>query len=811
MKRVPDNQIPDIGQSIMRFFPYRCSKRFLSACVIFFCSTICSLAQIKGRVVDDKDVAVEGAAVVALQLPDSIYLGGALSDQEGGFVIKEVSTKKSVVLRAEAIGYEKTTVEVSGDSYPKIILRHNGIALDEVVVEAPKLTVSPGKFTFYPGDIIKDVNDAFSVLKYVPLTRLDEMRNDVSILGEATKILINGKEPIMSSDGIMQMLRGSDAARIKKVELILQPGIARQGEGPILNIVIAPRTGSMGTADLTMTCNQKFSSRLQSWYGGEWDKWQFSANIYLTESQDKRERESTYTTYGLSSSESAYDNLGVTSIISKHSTSKAETTSYSIAGNVGTSVDLGHDNSLGMSVRADMGSSDGNTTDVIRFSPGDAVNVADNRSKSPFRPGWILGRLNYDHNLDSLGSQLRLSAFYQGHFDREEVSFIPVSVMQAYKTASDINAIQVKGDWNKYFNDRASIDLGFDSFHDRIKRQMRRSADGSLSGLLSLDDDLRQLQTQFDIFLSGEYEFSSLFSMSAGARGRWYRREIDQYVQSVNRKFEDFYILPTLSASFAFNQNNMATVGYTATVEQPRYFNTNPISYWLSPDYYYTGNPDLKASNVHTFYLNYFLLQKINFGAKGILKDNLVQHATLPGENGVTYQKPMEVSNSKEFELTAGYSDAFFSHRWSIYANATYNLSRLDDSNLPVSMTRSSETNSKLRLYLSTDLTLGSDRSWSIGLAGSYQSPVHTAFNNHKGYGDIDLTIFKHFKFGGRLMVMFYNILNHKTKSWYDCEAYSQSSRWLTGYRSIVVKFDISFGKSFRMRSNPSYGEVDGR
>lgn len=284
----------------------------------------------------------------------------------------------------------------------------------------------------------------------------------------------------------------------------------------------------------------------------------------------------------------------------------------------------------------------------------------------------MVGRMNYYHKLDTLGSTLRASLFYQGVFDHNKMSYFPVNLMKGEKSSNDINSIQMKGDWNKYFNNRASIDVGIDAFFDNVKRQMRKSPDGSLSGELTLEDDLRQKQGQFDLFAGFDYEFSSLFSISLGVRGRWYRREIDQSVQRSNSEFEDLYILPTASASFAFSPMHMVTLGYNSRVEQPEYFLTNPISYWLSPDYYYTGNPNLKASTVHRLYLNYILLQKINLSAKGIFKNNIAQQATLPGDNGVTYYMPLETGSSRALELRTGYSDGFFSHRWFVSADITY-------------------------------------------------------------------------------------------------------------------------------------------
>lgn len=576
------------------------------------------------------------------------------------------------------------------------------------------------------------------------------------------------------------MLRNSDAARVKRVEIIVQPDIARQEEGPIINLILAPRIGSMGTADLTLTYIEDISSRIQSWYGGEWEKWQFSCNVTMHENRSKNSGESTY---------------------------QSKSKGYIVTASVGASVDLGHDNSLGVSLMLDNGYSKDERNDLVSITSGVSDLRTSNSSKRPFQPRLMVGRMNYYHKLDTLGSTLRASLFYQGVFDHNKMLYFPVNLMKGEKSSNDINSIQMKGDWNKYFNNRASIDVGIDAFFDNVKRQMRKSPDGSLSGELTLEDDLRQKQGQFDLFAGFDYEFSSLFSISLGVRGRWYRREIDQSVQRSNSEFEDLYILPTASASFAFSPMHMVTLGYNSRVEQPEYFLTNPISYWLSPDYYYTGNPNLKASTVHRLYLNYILLQKINLSAKGIFKNNIAQQATLPGDNGVTYYMPLETGSSRALELRTGYSDGFFSHRWFVSADITYNLIRLDNRDLQSDLTNGAQTDSQWAVNVSSDIAFGSDRSWRLGVSGNYQSPQHSTFLTKKGYADFGITVVKYFKFGGRLMFMATNLLNHHGSGWYDCAAYSQTFRSLTDTRCFFLKFDISFGKSFRMRSNPSYAD----
>lgn len=778
-------------------------------CLILFfilASFLCT-GQIKGIVMDDKGEPVEGAAVTALQLCDSAYVGGALSELDGTFLIPLTTTTPSLlIISSEAIGYEKRRIVVSNSDSIKLIMPHKGIPLGEVIVNAPKLTVSPGKFTFYPGDITKDCNDAFDVLKYVPLVNVNQTTDNISLIGSTAKILINGKESIMSSN-VIQMLRGSDAARIKKIEMIVQPGISRQGEGPILNLILAPRTGSMGTSDLTLIYRNAPNSRLQSWYGGEWDKWQFSAAMSLHHNKYKTKSENTYIAYETDTPSSSQ----LTPKMVKHSEFNSESTSSLITADLGASLDLGHSNSLGGVLLSAFNHDKTNNLQTVGLWPGNRVENTDNHSRTPLHLRSIIGRLNYDQTLDSIGSTLTASLFYEGSFSNYENTYSLESKMNGYKSTTNINSIQFKANWQRYFSKKADINIGLNSFHDNVNRKLSNSSDCSLAGELTLADHLTQTQTHVDIFAGGDYEFSSVLSIGAGIRGRWYLRNINQYVQRANYKFNDFYFLPLFSASFMFNPMNLLTFGYTSTIEQPQYYDTNPITYWTSPDYFHVGNPDLKASYTHTLYLNYILLQKIRFGGKGIFKDNIAQWATLPAGNGVTYYKPLETGRSNEMEFSAGYSDAFFSHRWGVSANATYTLRRLDNQSLPSFLAIHNETNSHCSIHLSSHVTVGNDRSWYFEISGQYQSPRHTTFCQYDGYADLDITLVKHFKFGGRLMFTASNLMNHKNSGHYECGAYSQQFRNITTNRSFLLKFDISFGKRFRMRKNPNNGELNSR
>ena len=190
----------------MAIFSSRKQASFLS--LILLLSSMAVYAGVGGVVVDDNGAAVEGAAVVALQFPDSTYISGTVTNQSGKFSLATPEESDTLIVSADAIGYEKSLILCKNNDSLTIKLPHTGVSLSEVVVTPPKLSVSPGRFSFLPGDLVKDVNNAMELMEHVPLLRVSG--SDITIIGkERCKVFINGKESIMSQTAIMQLLESS--------------------------------------------------------------------------------------------------------------------------------------------------------------------------------------------------------------------------------------------------------------------------------------------------------------------------------------------------------------------------------------------------------------------------------------------------------------------------------------------------------------------------------------------------------------------------------------------------------------------------
>ncbi len=774
---------------------------------------VCRAEVIGGKVEDESGKPAEGIAVVALQLPDSVYMGGTVSDSTGVFRIETKTLPATkFLLRAEGIGYAKKLTAGRTGLDNIIVVTHGGIDLGEVAVTAkPRTEVSAGKFSFYPGELVSKVNDAFSVLKYAPLLDVSDFKDDISIIGlGAAKILINGKNSIMSSQAILQMLRASDGPRVKRVEIWVNPPVDRIGEGPIVNLVLAPRTGSMGSTDLFLSYSNRMSGRWQGWYGGEWDDWQVSLDMSVQHGAEKGTMYQKYASYKIEQGP-GQDKTVPEPDIQRTTYSDTKSDTYTLTTGVGVSRDFHHDNSLGFAFNLWSASRKEIASDFTSYDMEHSFEEVSKTYKTRFRPEWTSGRLNYDHTLDTLGSNLRLWAVYRGSFYKTDNTYTPVERMRGFRNDFNTSSVEMSGKWTKNYNGKLSSTIGLSGFYDYLSNKMFYSGDGSLSGPLSLDDNLRQRQTSGDIFAGISYNPNALLSVNAGLRGRWFERKIEQLVQSVTRKFNDFYLLPNITLGLNFNQNNMLSAGYSMTVQQPRYADTNPIVTWISPTYALSGNPDLKAVTSHNLTLFYVLKQKISFGALAIMSNNVAVRGLIPLEGGATLYTPVEAGKTRDYKLLTSYNDYFFNYRWRVNGQLEWTLARMDNNKVPGILYNGAESDSRWNVSFSTALTLGGDRSWEISLNGRYESPQERTMLNIRGWADFGLTVIKNFSFGGRLWISADNLLNHKFKGWYDCEAYSMMSKARYNSRIFMVKFDINFGKQFRMRSNSSRDNFQSR
>lgn len=173
--------------------------------------------KITGHLLDETKAPVAFANVVLLSLPDSTFIGGAITDENGLFALEG----KGDLLRISSVGYV-TLYEACKKNDMGIILLHSDTQLlGEVVVKA-NLPVTRMKgdalVTNIENSVLSKAGTANDVLGKVP--GIIKKKDSFEVFGKGSPLIyINGRQVRDQSE--LDQLNSED---IKHVEIITNPG-----------------------------------------------------------------------------------------------------------------------------------------------------------------------------------------------------------------------------------------------------------------------------------------------------------------------------------------------------------------------------------------------------------------------------------------------------------------------------------------------------------------------------------------------------------------------------------------------------------
>ena len=147
---------------------------------------------IGGKITDAQGNPVPYVNVVLLSLPDSTFVQGAVTNDEGTFKI--VTNKNDGLLQVSCIGYQ-TQYQPAADGL-SIVLMEDELILGEVVVKAqlPKTKLTgEGLQTNVKGSVLENVGTADDVLAKTP--GLIKGPNGLEVMGKGSPLIyINGRK-----------------------------------------------------------------------------------------------------------------------------------------------------------------------------------------------------------------------------------------------------------------------------------------------------------------------------------------------------------------------------------------------------------------------------------------------------------------------------------------------------------------------------------------------------------------------------------------------------------------------------------------
>jgi len=222
----------------------------LSLLFVFITTGIQAQIIVSGIVQDVQGEALPYASVLLLDSKDSSLVKGQISKENGAFLIE---TKKagSYFIFANSVGYEPTysnTFFIDQQSSPKkvgaLVIKESIKELTEVVIQAerPLFEQQIDRTVINVGsNIAASGGTALEILQRSPGVIVDQMNSTISLSGkQGVRIMLNGKLMRMPQEALVQLLAGTNAESVEKIELITTPPASYEAEGDagIINIVM---------------------------------------------------------------------------------------------------------------------------------------------------------------------------------------------------------------------------------------------------------------------------------------------------------------------------------------------------------------------------------------------------------------------------------------------------------------------------------------------------------------------------------------------------------------------------------------------
>lgn len=194
-------------------------KAFLlvfTGCLLPLCL---SAQRVNGKLIDENSQPLPYANVVLLSLPDSAFVSGTVSGEDGIFMLE--ATSQNQIVKISSIGYKTVYKPTVPANIGIVQLASDAQLLGEVVVKAdlPKMQLKGDAIvTTVQGSILEKAGTGEDLLDKLPGVSADD--GEVRVFGAgAPEIYINGRKVRDNSE-----LNQLSSDNIKSVEVVNNPG-----------------------------------------------------------------------------------------------------------------------------------------------------------------------------------------------------------------------------------------------------------------------------------------------------------------------------------------------------------------------------------------------------------------------------------------------------------------------------------------------------------------------------------------------------------------------------------------------------------
>lgn len=203
-------------------------KRFLFLIFFMLGAFIFISAQgLSGKLIDEQHQPIGFANIVLLSLPDSAFIAGTISDEQGQFGFDKADDSEKL-LQVSYLGYKPLFRKVRTGTLGTLTLQPDAVMLGETVITGhrPTYTMKGNSLTTnVQNTLLSNIGTGEDVLKRIPGLRIDPEKK-IEVFGKGVPLIyINGR--LMRDNSELEQLSSKDIA---KVELITNPGARYDAE-----------------------------------------------------------------------------------------------------------------------------------------------------------------------------------------------------------------------------------------------------------------------------------------------------------------------------------------------------------------------------------------------------------------------------------------------------------------------------------------------------------------------------------------------------------------------------------------------------
>lgn len=194
-------------------------KYIVIFCFFLLSSILISAQNVCGKLIDEKNQPLMFANIVLLSLPDSTFISGAISNENGEFTL--IKNEKAQLLRISSVGYETIYKSLNCDNIGIVKMISGTQQLNELVIKGdlPKTRLKgDAMVTTVNGTILEKAGTAENLLDKIPNVTAQD--GEICVFGRGTpEIYIDGRKVRNTSE-----LDQLSSENIKLIEVVNNPG-----------------------------------------------------------------------------------------------------------------------------------------------------------------------------------------------------------------------------------------------------------------------------------------------------------------------------------------------------------------------------------------------------------------------------------------------------------------------------------------------------------------------------------------------------------------------------------------------------------